>query len=192
MSTLIKRTFHTALAKSVLREINTNGSRYYFFLTKPSSSDFDNVPVDDFSYELQTRNDIVLMRNISPTDVCMVTKRIDWTSGTVYDFYDDLVSTKLIGINVTNGGYGYATTPDVVISSVDGHGSGATAVCDMDSQGRVLSVRLTNAGSGYTVAPIVQFKNSVLAQNGYDAVASAVISVTHSGATTLELSLIHI
>lgn len=56
-------------------------------------------------------------------------------------------------ITVTNGGSGYSTTPNVVIS---GAGTGALASATIVS-GVVTAVTIINGGSGYTSAPTVAF-----------------------------------
>ncbi len=57
-------------------------------------------------------------------------------------------------ITVDNGGSGYTSAPDVVISG--GGGSGATATASLSS-GAVSSVNVTAAGSGYTSLPAISF-----------------------------------
>jgi hypothetical protein len=52
---------------------------------------------------------------------------------------------------------GYSTPPAVIISG--GGGSGATASCSI-AYGEVVSVVVTNGGSGYTSAPTVTFSPS--------------------------------
>jgi subtilase family serine protease len=77
-------------------------------------------------------------------------------------------TNTLSGFSVSNGGSGY-TTPAVIISG--GGGTGATATARV-SQGRVIAVVLTNAGSGYTSLPTVTFRDPSPRAKG--AVATAV------------------
>lgn len=57
-----------------------------------------------------------------------------------------------VGIPEGSGGVGYTAAPTVTFSG--GGGSGATALATIDA-GRVVSITVTNAGSGYTERPLV-------------------------------------
>ena len=60
---------------------------------------------------------------------------------------DSIVSS----ISIVNNGSNYDPTdpPEVTINSLSGFGSGATAVAEVNSQGVVSAVEMTNLGSGY-------------------------------------------
>jgi hypothetical protein len=60
---------------------------------------------------------------------------------------------QVISVNVTNGGNGFTSAPNV---SFTGGGSGATGVATV-SGGHVTAVTITNGGSGYTSAPTITF-----------------------------------
>jgi hypothetical protein len=62
-----------------------------------------------------------------------------------------LANGFVIGVNLTDGGYGYTNTPQVRI--IGGGGSGAQAVAVM-SNGVVVAVNVLNAGYGYTTTPV--------------------------------------
>lgn len=80
--------------------------------------------------------------------------------------------TGIDSIEITNAGVNYDTTPSIVIN---GDGIGATAVATV-ARGRILNIRVTNKGSGYTSArvsivgegsqgaaePILQSRNGTL------------------------------
>lgn len=53
---------------------------------------------------------------------------------------------KVTGITVVDGGNGYVSAPDVLITSNSGSGATATAVV---SDGKVINIRVDNGGSGY-------------------------------------------
>ena len=57
--------------------------------------------------------------------------------------------------NVTAGGVGYGITPSVGITTAPSGGINATAVAILNTSGQVSSIRYTNAGAGYTLAPNV-------------------------------------
>jgi hypothetical protein len=58
----------------------------------------------------------------------------------------------VVGVSITDGGYGYTNTPTVMI--IGGGGSGAQALATV-SNGIVTSITVTDAGTGYTSAPQV-------------------------------------
>lgn len=61
---------------------------------------------------------------------------------------------KVLGIDWLVKGSGYNVVPTVNIVSVNGMGSGATAVAEIN-KGEVTAIRLTNPGSGYVLPPKV-------------------------------------
>jgi len=75
---------------------------------------------------------------------------------------------EITGVNVTNSGAGYTSTPTV---SFTGTGSGATATAVRGTGsniGKIIRVDVTNPGLGYTTAPIVVFTGG-----GFSSVAIA-------------------
>ena len=90
---------HTAIANSVYRSIVTRSSKFYYFLGKtkpyPIINGLEQVetPLPTYKYELSTRKDIILMNQITPTDVSFVIPRVNWESGQVFDQYDDFYSS---------------------------------------------------------------------------------------------------
>ena len=57
--------------------------------------------------------------------------------------------------NITFAGVGYGVTPTVAITTAPSGGTNASAVVIVDANERVSSIRYTNAGAGYTLAPNV-------------------------------------
>ena len=47
-----------------------------------------DTPENTYEYEYETRNNIISLKKITVADASFVIKRIDWTSGEVYDQYD--------------------------------------------------------------------------------------------------------
>ena len=119
MSSLLKSPLHTSIAGGLYNEILSRTSRYYYFLgqTLPwdQISDTPINPIDNFNYELDVRNKIITLKEIKSTDVTFVVPRVNWLTGTIYDMYDDFYSLQLGGINLTDGGTGYLSAPDVII-----------------------------------------------------------------------------
>jgi hypothetical protein len=68
--------------------------------------------------------------------------------------------TAIASTNYPAGGYGYWAVPPVVITSLQG--SGATAVANVGSGGRITSFTITNGGSGYMdYSPFPGVDNSI-------------------------------
>lgn len=109
---LFKQKFKKTIADGVYQEVTSKTARYYHWFGKentwqdflspfiPSSTtDTPGAPSENFRYELHVRRDILTAKLIKPSDVSYVTRRIDWTTNTVYDMYDDAIETTT--------GYGY-------------------------------------------------------------------------------------
>lgn len=135
-SSLLKDTLHNSIAEGLYDEIVNRSSRYYYFLGKTLSwEDEENppIPIDSFAYELQTRNEVITMKEIKPTDVAFVVPRYNWQPNTVYDMYDDQYSFEVQGINLTSGGEVYGSAPRVYIGSAGSvHWSASTVVFEGD------------------------------------------------------------
>jgi hypothetical protein len=113
-STLIKTTLRNSIAEGIYKEITNRSGRYYYFLGKTLTWENELLPtnpVDSLAYNMSTRNEIITVKEITPSDVSFVVPRYDWVSGIIYDQYDDQYSTEIQGINLTNGGTGYVDTP---------------------------------------------------------------------------------
>ncbi|NWA25510.1 phage tail protein [Pseudomonas gingeri] len=78
-------------------------------------------------------------------------------------------SGSLTSINITAGGTGYASAPNVSLTG--GGGTGATATASVTA-GEVTSITITNPGSGYTSAPAVAFSGG---GGGTGAAATAIL-----------------
>ncbi len=181
-STLVKTLLHNSVADSVFKEITTKSGRYYYFL----GSVLDWVdplnpptPVDSFDYERDTRRDIILVKEIQPSDVAYVIDRIDWVSNTIYDLYDDNYSDQVIGINLISGGSAYSANTTVTISG--GGGTGATANATI-ANGAITAIVLESRGYGYNTTPSVTITDSF----GSGSNANAVLNYAYSGSETLQ------
>lgn len=106
MSTLLKSPLSNSVAEGIYNEILRKTARYYYFLGKTlpwegTGSDYvPTDPVDTYEYELQTRNEMILVKQIQAGDVAFVIPRYQWASGFIYDMYDDTYSAT----NVANSG----------------------------------------------------------------------------------------
>ena len=183
-SYLIKSKLHKALAEGVYRDIATGSSSYYYFLGKTLKWNTDDIapyPIDSYSYERLVRSEIITMKEIKSSDVSFVVRRIDWTSGEIYDMYDDEYSTEILGLNLINGGSGYTSIPQITVTGGGGTGAQFTAIIDIES-GKVIGTDLVSRGSGYTSTPTV----TITGGGGTGAAATAVLNTAPSGSTKLE------
>ena len=185
-SSLLKTLLHKTIAEGLYKEVISRTSKYYYFLGKTLSWTDETsppYPIDSFQYEKDTRNEMITLKQIKPSDVAFVVDRIDWTSEEIYDIYDDNYSTEVQGLNITNGGGGYTLVPTLTISPPDLPGGvQATAEATLYN-GEIISATMVNKGSGYTNTPTVTVSSGGL---GEGAVIEGTITKAPSGAQKLE------
>jgi hypothetical protein len=186
-SSLIKTILHKTLAESVYKDVTTRSSNYYYFLGKTLEWNDETVPpypVDSYAYERAVRSDIITLKAISPSDVSFVIPRLNWTTGVVYDMYDDDYSTEVQGINIVNGGTGYTSLPTITITGGGGTGAKFYPVVFDGSIIEIeqIGVSDTSRGSGYTSAPTV----TVTGGGGSGAILQAIVNIAPSGKQKLE------
>jgi hypothetical protein len=181
-SSLLKSPLHNSIAEALYEEIQNRNARYYYFLGKTVSWVDDATPpypIDSFDYELQTRNEMITLKEIKSTDVSFVIPRVDWITGQIWDMYDDQYSDEVQGVNLISGGYGYSDPPTVTISG--GGGTGAVAVPTL-LDGVIVSIDMVSRGRGYTSVPTV----TITGGGGEGASATASVAIAYSGARRLE------
>lgn len=195
-SSLIKTILHKSLAEGVYRDIVTKNSSYYYFLGRTLEWEFDDTPpypTDSLAYEHQVRTDIITFKQITPNDVSFVIPRkrdgndYNWTSGVVYDMYDDEYNTEVIGLNIISGGTGYLTLPTITITGGGGTGARFNAVIETGS-GRLVDTEMVSRGSGYTSVPTV----TITGGGGAGAVIEAVIGISATSSQKLEDCLFYV
>ena len=186
-SSLIKSLLHKTIAEGVYKEILSNASRYYYFLGKTLSWADETsppYPTDDIRYERDTRDNIITLKQIQSNDVAFIVPRIDWTSGNVYDIYDDQYSTQVLGVNISAGGSNYLNVPTLTIGPPDVAG-GVQATGEVSIyNNEVVLVTMTNMGSGYTNPPTITFTDP--SNTGSGAVGHGVIGVSSTGKFSIE------
>jgi hypothetical protein len=90
MSYVLKNSIHTVVGETILADIRSQRSNYFFFVGGVSVPGVLYPDADpSYNYELGTRNEIVSLKKLLASDVSFVVPRYNWTSGTVYDYYDD-------------------------------------------------------------------------------------------------------
>jgi hypothetical protein len=185
-SALLKTLLHKTIAEGLYKEVTSRTSKYFYFLGKTLSWSDETAPpypIDSFQYEKDTRNEMITVKQIKPSDVAFVVDRVNWTSGEVYDIYDDQYSTEIQGLNITNGGGGYTSIPTLTISAPDlPDGVQATAEVTLYN-GEIVDTTMTNRGSGYTNTPTVDIIGGGL---GEGAVITGTITKAPSTAQKLE------
>jgi hypothetical protein len=185
-SALLKTLLHKTIAEGLYKEVTSRTSKYFYFLGKTLSWSDETAPpypIDSFQYEKDTRNEMITVKQIKPSDVAFVVDRVNWTSGEVYDIYDDQYSTEVQGLNITNGGGGYTAVPTLTISAPDLPGGvQATAQATLFN-GEIIDTTMINRGSGYTNTPTVEIIGGGL---GDGAVITGTITKAPSTAQKLE------
>lgn len=119
-NSLLKNVAHNSFANGIFKEILTRSTRYYYFLGRTLSwLDENNPPivVDSIAYERDARNEMIAMKEITPSDISYVLPRVNWTTGTIYDMYDDQYSSEVQGLDLSAGGTGYVTAPTIIIGN---------------------------------------------------------------------------
>jgi len=186
-SSLIKTILHKTLAEGVYKDVTTRTSNYYYFLGKTlqwSDESAPPYPIDSYAYERAVRDEIITMKAITPSDVSFVIPRVNWTTGVVYDMYDDEYSTEILGLNVVNGGTGYTSLPTITITGGGGTGAKFYPVVYDGSIIEIEPIGISNTsrGSGYTSTPTV----TVTGGGGSGAILQAVLNIAPSGKQKLE------
>jgi hypothetical protein len=94
---LLTKSGRVELARSWRRDLINSRDYYHFTLGKTTAwadEESPDTPVDS-GYKLnEFRRNIMFSKKLTSADVCHVTRRIDWNTGTVYDYYDDAYSAS--------------------------------------------------------------------------------------------------
>ena len=103
MALVLRRLGRVELARSFYRDIKNNNDYFHFAVgrTIPWTDDtVPETPVDSDGYVSEFRRSMMFTQRIDSADICMLSSRTDWVSGTVYDEYDDIYSSA----NQSNSG----------------------------------------------------------------------------------------
>ena len=91
----------------------------------------------------------------------------------------NLVSGKgVVSVTVTDSGAGYSIPPTVTITDSLGPGFGATAFANINSNGEVTSITLSNPGAGF-IQPMVSIVQSPLGLSALPREANATANLSH-------------
>jgi len=94
MASYLKASIERSYAESFLSELERNENQYFFFVAKGTTWANENSPSaysDTVAAEYQVMNEIVGYKKLNPQNILFALPRYEWTSGTVYDQYDDAV-----------------------------------------------------------------------------------------------------
>jgi len=103
MALVLRRLGRVELARSFYRDIKTDNDIFHFAVgrTLPWADDTaPETPIDSDAYVSEFRRSMMFTQRIDSADICMLAKRTNWVSGTVYDEYDDTYSS----VNQSNSG----------------------------------------------------------------------------------------
>jgi hypothetical protein len=92
MASYLKASIQRSYAESFLADLERNESQYFFFIGKGTQWTAEPTPntyVDSVRSEYQAMNDIVGYKKLNPQNIIFALPRYEWTSGTVYDQYND-------------------------------------------------------------------------------------------------------
>lgn len=156
MST-IRSDFFNTLVNQSYEDIFYEEGNYYFFLGKINPWNEEDEPEEDnfprtTEYDRQIRDNILYLNKIRPTDSSIVTRRIEWESGKVFDYWDHRLNME--------GKPFYCVTSNLGVYKCLYNGNGAPSTVEPDI--RSTSPFLTSDGYlwkyMYTIAPIKAVK----------------------------------
>ncbi len=96
MALILRRLGRVELARTFHRDIKNNNDYFHFAVGRTTAWADDTVPetpIDSDSYISEFRRGMMFTQRIDSSDVCLLATRRNWTSGTVYDEYDDNYSS---------------------------------------------------------------------------------------------------
>jgi len=91
VAVLLRQIGRAELARSYYRDIINGYDIFNFAVGKTTpwaDEESPELPIDSDLYVNNFKNETLFLQKINPADICLLARRIDWTSGTVYDTYD--------------------------------------------------------------------------------------------------------
>ena len=152
MSGIVKSPLKYSVAEGIYNDILSRNSRYYYFLGKSDAwlgdNDIPEPPSDMPKYEMDVRNNILLMKQIKPSDVSFVIPKYVWTQNTIYDMYDDSYGT---GSTSSTGATSLSDAMFYVVNSTD----------------NVYKCIYNNNGKPSTIEPNGRYTDNIVCSDGY-------------------------
>ena len=96
MALVLRRLGRVELARSFHRDIRNNNDYFHFAVGRTEAWSDDTspeLPIDNDTYVSTFRRSMMFTQRIDSADVCLLAKRENWTTGTVYDEYDDAITS---------------------------------------------------------------------------------------------------
>lgn len=178
-TSLLKFSLKTNIVKSIISEVVSNFSKYYYAYGKSYAWPGNDTSVadasDSYEYELNVRNDLLFMKQIDANDVAPIIRRINWVSGYTFDMYDEYVS------DIAVSGTILAVRGSPAITGI-----GTNFVGEL-----IIGSTITILNVEYRVLAIVNNTQLVLSKDYAGTTITVPISITkkdssYSGATNLE------
>ena len=97
MALVLRRLGRVELARTFHRDVRNTNDYFHFAIGRTEAWSDDTspeTPIDNDAYVSKFRRSMMFTQRIDSADVCLLAKRTDWTNGTVYDEYDDDISSS--------------------------------------------------------------------------------------------------
>jgi hypothetical protein len=89
---IVKQALKRTIIEAIYSEIASKQARYYYYMGRTvdfiAGPDIVETPESNVDYESKARTNMVLLKLISPADVCLVLPRVNWEYGKVFNMYD--------------------------------------------------------------------------------------------------------
>ena len=96
MALVLRRLGRVELARTFHRDVRNNNDYFHFAVGRTEAwtdETSPETPIDNDSYVSKFRRSMMFTQRIDSADVCLLAKRVNWATGTVYDEYDDNISS---------------------------------------------------------------------------------------------------
>lgn len=111
MASYLKASIKRSYAENFLAELEQNVNQYFFFVAKNTAWSNESSPstyTDTVKSENTVLNNIIAYKKLNPSNILFALPRVEWTTGTVYDQYDDDVEL----FSTTSPKYFYVVTEE--------------------------------------------------------------------------------
>ena len=92
MALLLRDQARVQQARSFYRDVYNTNDYFYMFVSRATpwaDETSPDTPVDNRTQMADVRRQMLFAKRVQGSNVALLTKRINWVSGTVYDPYDD-------------------------------------------------------------------------------------------------------
>lgn len=99
MPITVRNNSRQQIARSIWRDIKNSFDYYYFCIGKTTPWVDENAPpavLDNDDYMAQVRKGMMFAQRVDAGDIVLLARRIDWVVNTVYDAYDNALSSSLM------------------------------------------------------------------------------------------------